>query len=139
MHCPSRSSGLGAPLAAVASFAAVAVGVSWLTHAWPVVLACAVAVAVVVGALVPLLRWARRFSVVYWPSQQRQTVPARVVERAAITAPPRAIEAPALTGTVLASHARMASHAPAIQAAAKASRMSGTGRRGSMKEAVRER
>jgi hypothetical protein len=36
-------------------------------------------------------------------------------------------------------HALTASHAPAIQAAAKASRMSGTGRRGSMKEAVRER
>jgi hypothetical protein len=36
-------------------------------------------------------------------------------------------------------HVLMASHAPAIQAAAKASRMSGTGRRGSMKEAVRER
>ena len=111
---PKASVPVRVPVAAVAALAGVALAVSWLTQAWPLVLAGAAALAVLAAAGAKVLsvvsRWSSRLSV-RSGSLASSLVPVKRARALALPAPARrAIEAPraaiggkpVLTGTVLA-------------------------------------
>jgi hypothetical protein len=105
--------GVEAPAAAVGAVVVlVAAGavVSWVTSSWPLLLGAAGAVVLVAVGGAFVLRWSSRFAIVHWPARG-VTDPryAKRTVRAALTAPPKAIEAPY----------RTASQVPAAQAASR--------------------
>lgn len=110
-HCPPPRSAVSA-LPALGVVCAVALAVSWLTQAWPLVLAGAAVLAVLAAAGLKVLsavsRWSSRLSVrsgslasSLVPVKRARPVALPAPARPAIEAPRPAIEGTPLTGTVL--------------------------------------
>jgi uncharacterized protein (DUF58 family) len=117
VHCPPRRGALCGPLRALAVLAVVSLAVSWLSGAWPLVLAVAAVLAAVAAAagwaLAGVSRRLARLAVVRWPSRERDAAAVHMdlgyrvspatwerYRRAALPAPPKAITAPVVPGVV---------------------------------------